>query len=376
MEAITENGRDLRRLVLSDAKRVVRLTEWKPGSPRNDDEELKFIVDTYESVLRRMLQRRGYPRLYRCAWKLLIQCVQAGDWDTMRVIHNVFRVALADEDTQWLDNASGTAERVSVWHLKAVLYCWAYLVDARELGQDSAYDAALLEPGRRRADPEARQMLKSVASIHCFLNMTPEEAHQRIDVETQVQHGIGVVRPYLFRTSTTLPGTMALTFVSLGGAFALDMRVTVEVAMLISGSRDLYADLTIGNMSGQTQQRYYDVDQMAVLVQNLFGKAHYNGARVTSLLVATLKGGRVTAYQSVVDKLRQTFWNGVRTRQAEPLSTEERLGLTKSYTGGYASLFAQCCFTCRSCMAQIEEPLNMQVYCSQECYDKDFDRCY
>lgn len=372
-----ENSNDLRRLVLGDAKRVVRLTEWKPESPRSDDEEQKFIVDTYESVLRRMLQRRGYPRLYRCAWKLLIQCVQAGDWDTMRVIHNVFRVALADEDTRWLDDATGTAERVSVWHLKAVLYCWAYLVDARELGQDSVYDAALLEPGRRRPEEEARQMLKSIASIHCFLNMTPEEAHQRLDVETQVQHGIGVVRPYLFRTSTTLPGTMALTFVSLATQTALDMRITVEAAMLISGSRDLYADLVIGSMSGGgTDPRYYDVEQMAVLVQPFFGKAHYNNARAVALIVATLKGGRITAYETVVAKLRQTFWNGVRSRQAEPQSTEERMGLTKSYTGGYASLFAQCCFTCRSCMAHIEEPLNMQVYCSQDCYDKDFDRCY
>jgi len=373
MEIAREDDKELRRLVLSDAKRVVRLTEWKPGSPRDELEEQQFIVDTYESILRRMLQRRGYPRLYRCAWKLLIQCVSAGDWTTMRVIYNVFRVALADEETGWLDQASGTAERISVWHLKAVLYCWAYLVDARELGQDSSYDAALLEPGRRRAEPEARQMLKSIASVHCFLNMTPEEAHQRIDVETQAQHGIGVARPYLFRTSTTLPGAMALSFVSLGANTALDMRVTVEAAMLISGSRDLYADLVIGSMS---EARYYDVDQMVSLVQPLFGKAHYNGEKAVSLLVATLKGGRIAAYETVVAKLRQTFWNGVRTRQAEPQSTEERLGLSKSYTGCYASLFAQCCFTCRSCMANIEEPLNMQVYCSQECYDKDFDRCY
>jgi hypothetical protein len=323
-------------------------------------ERVGDVVRVYESLLHRQTHRRGYPRLYRLAWKLLIVSLVNDDWATLTAVYDVFRVALQDEATAWLDGGRGTQERVSVWHLKAVVYCWACLVDSPALGPD---DAPLLAPERRRGEADVAQYLKTIATVQCFVNMTPDEAHERIDVERQAH-----AAPFLLRLSTTMPGVLAVTFVTPLGGDVIDMRLSLAQAMSVAASRDLYADLVL--MRLEQQQRQYDATQLAALVKPLLGK--YGDSVVDRLrrIMAANSGA------SAVVVLRQAFWPDTTTRQAEPRSTEERLGLTRSYMSGYATLFIHTCAFCKKCQAEIEEPLCMQVYCSPRCYASDFDRCH
>lgn len=333
---------------------------------------LSQVAATYQQALQRQQAKKGYPRLYRCAWKLLVECLATEDWDTLDRVHSVLRVTFEDA---WQPEAGAVLATISAWHLQAVLYCWAYLDDAPRLGQGSETDAALLATRGQRPEEDARQLLKSVATLKCFTNMTPDEAHQRIAVEAQAP--LDRARPFLLRLSTTLAGTVAATFQSPSGRLTQDVRLSVRQAMLLVDSRDLYADLLIDRLA-HGHARYYSVEQVMALVTAVLGNELFEQDRATALLLAATQGGRVLAYDTVVPKARQAFWHGVVTRQVAPRTLKERLGLTQSYTAGYVDVSAvqTKCYVCTVGEVRLEEPLNEQVYCSQPCYDRDFAQCY
>jgi hypothetical protein len=333
-----------------------------------------FIAATYQATGNRLAQRPGYPRLYRCAWKLLQQCVAQREWDTLQRVFDVMRVA--QEETDWLD----TCDVISPWHLKAVLFCWAYLCDARELGQGAEFDAALLE--RRRSQEDAECMLRALHPLQCFLGQTPQEAHARLEAAL-----CDFERPYLFRLSTTLPGFVTLTLLAPLSKRPLDMRVSPWEAQQLAAARDLYTRLCQRRMHGAHEQTVYGVQAIVeLLLRPLEQPRYFDAARLACRLRDVAPPDRADIPSArVCGLLKRAFWNRVHSRQLVAQTAEERVGLTTSYAASYATLNPlqlrarlSRCATCSSGGLQehVREPLNGQVYCSEQCYATDFRLCY
>lgn len=256
------------------------------------------VLAVYEAALWRLARRAAYPRLYRCAWKLLIQCVQAGDWATLAAVR-----ALPGHQL----------------HCRAVLYCWAHLRDARIGSQSCEHDAALL--ATRRSGEEAAALL--VQARACWRNMTPREAHDQLGCAA-LQGG----RPYLLRLSTTMPGSFTLSWCTPLRAQAQDTRLSAAQAALCAGD-DLYGALLAQRMTDPAAQ--YSVRDLVALLQALEPGCDARDAAERLRAALPLPSGVSRALALLV--LRHVFWPRVETRLLEP---DDALGETASYVESHS----------------------------------------
>jgi hypothetical protein len=345
--------------------------------------QLQFVVDIYERQATRLSAQPGYPRLYRCAWKLLAQSVAERDWATLQLIFDVQRV-VNPETVSWLDCIAGTRELISPWHLKAVLFCWAYLRDDRALGQSEQHDETLL--AQRRTQEEAEKWLALVAPLRCFLNMEPREAHQALDGarEDNDYH-----RPYLFRLSTTLPGLVTVSLLAPLSRRPIDQRLSPQEAQDLVQSADLYAALLRNRLGARHDdvRHKYNVNALVDLMRTMEQARHFDQAHFQQRLQTVMPAQQVEfSLSHSISILKRAFWNRVSSHQLLARTVEECVGLTKSYCASYEAIAVSpnqqqaSCFSChRRPLRQsqtLREPLNGQLYCSEPCYAVDFEQCY
>lgn len=349
---------------------------------------IDFITGIYTEQCQLLATRPGYPRLYRCAWKLLASAVRERDWETLHHIFCVQRQAL-EHSHDWLDCTASTQEKVSLWHLKAVLYCWAYLRDARELGQGAQFDADLL--ARRRPAEEAAQWLSLLRPLNCFVNMHPREAHDALEMERGGPEG-DYHRAYLFRLSTTLPGLIAVSVLAPVSKRPIDMRLSPQEALQLVGCTDLYSALLkerLRNRQSVDVRQGYDAAALADLMRTLEQPKYYDSQvflERMKTLIPTAQWTREFEMEHAIALTRRAYWNRVSTIQLEAHTVEQRVGLSQSYVESYnrpsivESFVGHSCFNCRrNDLPESEiiyEPLNGQQYCGAPCYAEDFEKCH
>jgi len=336
-----------------------------------------FIVGVYTSVGDHLGRKKGYARLYRVAWKLLVSCVTKGDYETLDTIYTIYREMFVGEDQSWVDGEElfhNAAKNVSPWHLKAVVYCWAYLKDSVELGRGGAtQDEALLTPERRRTKEDAMPLLRALARAGCFLNMNPEEAEAKL--RYQLKHDISArhQRPYLMRPSTSVPGLVTLTLVTVLSKRMLHIRLSPEDLPGYTDSEDLYASIAMRTAERGKREGWYTPIMLMDIMKSQ--EPVLTGEQRNRWLQVLMGHTEGVQYGAIALILRRTFWEKVSTYQMAPVTREEKVGLTLSYAHSYETLEHSQCFSCEK-PPSIQEPLDSRIYCSSGCYEKDFVKFY
>jgi hypothetical protein len=320
-------------------------------------EGIEWIARVYGDVLAYVSASAGYPRLFRLAWLLLHTSVAARDWTTLRQINAVFSTA----GIQLQDLSTTT---ISLWHLKAILFCWAYIADSRQLGVE--FDVRLM--GVRRTNTQAEDLLRRATENGCFLNMSPTEAESRLLVSFD---GAFLRRPYIFRLSTTLPGVMTCSF------------VTPQSRLIV------HRRFKPGSIPDLRDSGLYDYIAYDCINEHLAGQERLDSGTLLRVLISSMESGEVTrrlaqlqsllneAMQRDVDRsdavkiLRTAFWHKLQLTQLVPEDSRELAGLSLSYIASYSErMRLSACFVCKR-EATLIEPLNNALYCSEPCMWQD-----
>ena len=282
---------------------------------------LDFVIAIFRSLSDRFFQRASYPHLFGCAWRLLVLSLEEQDWATLGRINDVLKIMLPEEEDATALERSDACAAVSLWHLKSIVYCWAYLQE------DSL---------QRRSHKEATALLQQLRTMQCFLNLTPKEARRRLSNEPMSRE----TRPYLLRLSTTKPGIVTLTFQTPVQSVFNDWRISLDVAQRIVQCDQLY------NVLAQIALRQMSIflEQRDGLEQTDFEEAHLltvlSAMEPSSFDCSHCKDasrpGIVLTYDEVVPELERIFWSNIPTYRVKASSMEERIGQTESYAESYS----------------------------------------
>lgn len=327
----------------------------KVGLPRLDkqtdrkDYSLSICIQMRENRSR----KTGYPRLYLLAWDILIDSLRLGnDYSTLKIIHGIYqRLGIHDEVGLELGE-------VSLWHLKTVLYCWAYLRNNEDI------------TAPRRAGVDATALLDCIASTKAFINMPPDDAALKI-LSSQTRKD---TKPFLFRISTTYPGSIAISFLTPVTNEISHMRVNDPIdimAMLSDGDATIYHSLWNRLTKGKT---YITKGEAALYTKQL---DYRMGDRAIQSFLSSLYGpmDKNSSYK-VYEALETKFFGGIVPQHIPAQSLGDKLGITDSYRDSYTLSSNATCFQCKTFGTVIREPLGNKVYCTNDCYLKDCGKCY
>lgn len=275
-------------LLVLDAERI-------SGVPPSDyDDPVQYATEVYSVASHRA---HTAPQLHKQAWTRLAEYVAFRNWTTLDEIYGLFARLYPYEERSLL---SILPPGVSFWHIRCCLWVWA------------------------ETRPER---LKAVTALHCFLNMTPQEAEARL----KHAHTLNAM-PYLFRLSTTKPGVVTLSFVTPLGRIVHARLDEEAVQRFIAQSRDdvdLYTMLFNESWLKLGQPVTLSAQELAVALQQL-------GLRVSLSEVFQYWGEARIESARVSETLAQAFYPGRHTVQLEARSLNELVGLTASYIAGYA----------------------------------------
>lgn len=370
-----------------DAQQSRHYGHGKVVTPLDQRNVEQSVVTTYSELYAHLARQSGYPKLYRLGWELLIQLALARDWLTLAIIDQIFDVALPNTAKSDINAVMRDhAHEFSPWHLKAMLYVWSR------------------PPKHGGIVPDNRENLLSLIEISsAFINMTPQEATLRL---AQAHLNNMNALPYLFRLSTTEPGAIALSFLTPVSNQVLHKRFTHidALAPFLSGENnsvvDIYHLMVQGFvaylLAGRLHEATLSMDELVLVMRQLDPKLTESTVR-NKLRRVPVPLTDSSAYET----LRSHFFPSLSQRLLTPQSTEERVGVTKSYTGSYVSISSAVglgyqqqlpylmktatmqgeipelpCFTCRVREATRKETDNNRLYCSDVCYDDDSVLCY
>ena len=292
MEAFEETQEALLELLMADARTLI------PGALGMDQTPEEYVAVRYEA----MAQRAHHgPLLYSVAWLWLAEHVRARNYTTLRQLYALFTRLQSDELRNVFLVTGG--RRLSLWHLKACLYVWLN-------GAPAGIDATL----------------GALVEMRCFMNMTPREADQRLQINQTLAQA-----PFLYRLSTTKAGQLTLSYSALQTGTVLHMRLELQDAQRLYAQDDLYAALvreTILRSGDASTQGVTDV----VKQLSLLGYRNAN-----ELVVVQRLGEPPYASARLPALLRAAFYPGKWTVQVRAQSTAELIGLTPSYAQGYDS---------------------------------------
>jgi hypothetical protein len=306
-------------------------------SLREDEDRLhsRFGLEGEGSIYRRvghhLRGNPGYSPLYGVAWNLLAISVEEQDWVTLENIYLIYRETFVGEDLSWMEGEEFFHNRppnISPWHLKAMLYCWAYLRDETSLSLEG-----------RRSKEEAQPLLQTLVRAGCFLNMSPAEAESKL--KYQMKHDISAKyqRPYLMRASSSVPGLVTLSLVTVLSGKILHIRVTPEDIPLYVEASDLYSSLARLRAERLWREEWYTaVGLMEIMAGQETRMSMVEGNRWQGRLEAKMREmghPQGVHYSAIALLLRRVFWEKLCTYHMASLSREDRVGLTQSYIAGY-----------------------------------------
>lgn len=252
----------------------------------------RSVVELYEA----MATQCTTPPLYTEAWQLLVASLRGADWTTLAAVRDIYATLGVD--------APPVPRELSLWHLKACLYCWAHS------GGASA--------------KEANEALGAAARHAAFLNMTPREAELELasHAARHCRDPLLPCRGFLLRLSTSTPRAFTLSYMTpLSGRFQHRRISHHELPALCAARDDLYAlEWPLDGV------RYASGAEIVAAVQRC--EPRLSEERIARML-ATGEGGSLYA------RVRRAFWPRHTTRWLEPRSVEARLGLTLSYSAAY-----------------------------------------
>ena len=332
--------------LIRDAERVRRYAR----TARSTVESLAQASEVYRSLLRESERKNGYPRLYRDAWELLCNCLERTDWQTLAEVERIFdRIDTVGNKSDVNLTLDRTDLNFSVWHLKWVLYAWSH------------------QPG------QSENLLALVDFTRAFVNMTPREADLRlVAARMDTARTTRSTRPYLFRLSTTVAGTIALTYQAPISGKVQHVRLApgaLLAALIETG--DLYSVLVESQLP--EGKAVLDGADLALVMAQL------DYAIDRRAVADQLRDVRAIGRAEVYPLLRERFFAQQTALQLAPSSTAEKIGVTESYLSAYVSLSLSSlttCFQCRSPTLALLAPLDNRLYCKQECYDTDWVNCY
>jgi len=353
----------------------------RPGDAARWSDPICGILAAYGAMLARAVRTPGYPRLYRMAWLLLVKSVGQGAWETLERVDEIY-AALA----HGIEYGDDCAHPLSLWHLKAVVYLWAYLRDERE--QPAAEDDAVLYPpdggDAWRTREEAAQLLRSALDARAFFNMSPRDAENRV-LLWDAHQDARFARPYLLRLSTTLPSLATLTYVTPRTRRVAHRRLQAASALDLMGDLCVLYEQLAHEASAQCLPtgEYLDARLAVQVLARLEPRQERRHAEWEELVRRAMGEDRVMHRSALVPLLARTFWPRLSSFQLAPEARAELLGLTPSYTESYLSLLPACDdaplpLHCAECTEPptVRDELNNQIFCGAGCLAVDRERCY
>jgi hypothetical protein len=284
------------------------------------------VVALYERMHEQYSKKAGYPRLYLEAWRLLITLIKE---DRLCEIDTVLDSGVTIEDGAF-----------SLWHLKSYLYLWSHY------NRDNA-----------------ERLLRLLRDRRLFINMTPDEAHQHL-VTSLLAHKSNV-KPYLFRLSTTVPGLITLSYIGPVKNTTYHRRITDPELVYRLMNQDFYETLL-----GSPRSEMCDINVMKEMMRQI---------DVDAPLEKLVKevDNRQFEYINVFPRLKSIYFDKARPMLLVPVTNDEMMGVTSSYIDSYRleSNVSQC-FHCHSPHLKYKDNINNSFYCSDQCYQLDYNKCY
>jgi hypothetical protein len=285
----------------------------------------------------RYSKKAGYPALYLKAWELL------ASGEHQAAIDHVFD--FFDLSNETLQENS----KISFWHLKAVLYAWL----------DNTTDNAVLTTLKERV---------------VFINMTPQEAESRLYAAQKYDN---MIKPYLFRISTTLPGVITLSYITPYSNKILHKRLkNIDHVNQLKEEKNFYhtlikqsVDVVVGN------KLLYNIDDIKKVVNTIDPSAPLDLLK-DSLWSPEYMKHKELELNSIIRLLLNLYVKKATTLRLYPKETNEVLGITKSYITSYDFSVAISCSFCYKDTVTIKEPINNAFYCNDECYRQDYEKFY
>jgi len=377
-----------------DEERRLQLT----GSLVKDQhvDTLQQVEEAYQSALVKAQHTAGYPHLYRRAWQMLVSALRSQQWHLLNDIDRIFSLVFPGDGGEEMlrENMLSSQQQhqqISMWHLKAVLYAWSRLPPAG--GGGGGMNASTVHLNTHQ---QAEALLSQASAANAFTNMSPQEAQIKL---LQASVNDDTVQPFLFRLSTTEPGTISLSFLTPVSNKVAHQRVRNIQAFMEDqedGSVDIYRIMIgeflggSGGGGGNTNGMLSSTD-LLIMMRKLDPHAD---ARLLQQKLATVH--QSVERHHVYATLRRLFFPHLRARQLVPQSEADRAGLTDSYRDSYVSLSSLVvplgtadgnvtvtttlyCFNaeCGSTELTHKEVLSNRLYCSDEwCPLMDYVNCY
>jgi hypothetical protein len=324
-----------------------RLEEWTDRKER--------ALSICRQMREKQAKKAGYPRLYLLGWDVLVDSLRLGnDYSTLKIIGGIYKRLVKDSEVG-LEGIEG----ISLWHLKTVLYCWAYMKNS---------DSTVSTP--RKLVTEATTLLDCVSSSGAFINMTPDDAILKI---LGSQNSLEV-RPYLFRISTTNPGSMSITFLTPVTNQIAHMRIDRPDDVMIildRGEGSFYSSLWSYLSRGKT---YINRIEAAFTMHQLDNRM--DNKVINTFLSSLYSQTELKDSQEVFTTLLKKFFSRITPLYIPSQILQDRLGLTPTYKNSYTLSGNITCFQCSSFNTLIREPVNNSIYCTDQCYRKDWVKCY
>ena len=336
---------------MSDLDAELRASEYKK-------ERILYIG---EKMREKQTKKTGYPYLYLLACDVLLHAARWRDYTTLETINGILlRIGVSDEkDLVLLD------DKISLWHLKSIVYCWAYMYANDKITVSSP----------RRTNKDATVLLDSVKSSRAFLNMTSDDANVKLLGAQASYTGKKKPKPYLFRLSTTIPGSITLSFMTPSTDEPVHMRINkpeYTMDVLGGGEKNLYrtllSDVLLANKKIRT------VDDIAMAMNKL--DFRLSPTSIRSTLSQFYGPEKLVDTITVYEYMEKVFFPNTAPKHIGATTLEEKLGLTPSYKDSYVSSSFTACFHCSSIAVTIREPVNNRIYCTDSCYIKDWRKCH
>jgi hypothetical protein len=292
---------------------------YKKSTVCTDNKEKALFIcaqmkDRYSKVV-------GYPKLYLMAWDVLIESLRPTpiNYDRLTSIREV-----------------GDAYYAPLhWHLKAVLYCWVGGVDHKPL-------------------------LELLSSSGIFVNMTPDDAKLAI-LEKRFMLG-SEIKPFLLRISLSYPGSIIISFLSLkSNDYVVHLRLDDPTGVVIEG--DIYQYLWSNLTGGQAD---ITKEQASICLLRLCPDS--DPLDINTSLSPLYHNFRRRGSSEVYKYIMEVMFGGTVSIHIPSSSTLGTMVLewpTKST-----------CFQCNGANVSVRGPIGSNIYCNDQCYRKDWAKCY